>query len=65
MATAPPAWLQNYKAQSAIIPNFASEVRSEIDGKPAAKVAPDQIPPKTEDEEETKYAQPDPTTTTP
>ncbi|KAL8804113.1 MAG: hypothetical protein Q9182_002746 [Xanthomendoza sp. 2 TL-2023] len=63
MATAPPAWLQNYKAQSAMIPNFASEVRSEIDGKSAAKALPDQIPSTKEDEE--KYAESDSTTTTP
>ncbi|KAL8697545.1 MAG: hypothetical protein Q9201_007075 [Fulgogasparrea decipioides] len=31
MDPTPPAWLRNYKAQSAIIPNFASQVRPETD----------------------------------
>lgn len=29
-----PAWLRSYKAQSAIIPNFASQVRPETNGPP-------------------------------
>ncbi|KAL8678729.1 MAG: hypothetical protein Q9224_007090, partial [Gallowayella concinna] len=67
MATAPPAWLQSYKAQSAIIPNFASQVRSDIDENPAAKTPPpDQTPPlKREDEEKKTPTQPDANTADP
>ncbi|KAL8978564.1 MAG: hypothetical protein Q9205_005877 [Flavoplaca limonia] len=47
----PPAWLRSYKAQSAHIPNFASQVRTELDGKPATKEPPN---PKLSEEKETK-----------
>ncbi|KAL8993013.1 MAG: hypothetical protein Q9169_006656 [Polycauliona sp. 2 TL-2023] len=37
----PPAWLRSYKAQSAHLPNFASQVRTELDNnKPLSKAAP-------------------------
>ncbi|KAL8636137.1 MAG: hypothetical protein Q9226_009288, partial [Calogaya cf. arnoldii] len=42
-STTPPAWLRSYKAQSAIIPNFASQVRTELDGKPATKAPPEPL----------------------
>ncbi|KAL8949792.1 MAG: hypothetical protein Q9222_004135 [Ikaeria aurantiellina] len=41
METAPPAWLRSYKAQSAIIPNFASQVRHDVDHKPAIAPLPE------------------------
>lgn len=41
MDSTPPAWLRSYKAQSAIIPNFASQVRTELDGNPATKARPE------------------------
>ena len=51
MDPTPPAWLRSYKAQSAHIPNFASQVRTELDGKPATKEPPN---PKFSEEKETK-----------
>ncbi|KAL8851441.1 MAG: hypothetical protein Q9221_003620 [Calogaya cf. arnoldii] len=40
MESTPPAWLRSYKAQSAIIPNFASQVHTELDGNPTTKAPP-------------------------
>ncbi|KAL8750742.1 MAG: hypothetical protein Q9199_006873 [Rusavskia elegans] len=61
MDSTPPAWLRSYKAQSAIIPNFASQVRTELDGNPATKAPPEPI----QSEKETKgYHANDDTTAT-
>ncbi|KAL9019263.1 MAG: hypothetical protein Q9185_003437 [Variospora sp. 1 TL-2023] len=41
MDTSPPAWLRSYKAHSSVIPNYASQVRSDTDGDPTNKTAPE------------------------
>ncbi|KAL8735390.1 MAG: hypothetical protein Q9166_000935 [cf. Caloplaca sp. 2 TL-2023] len=41
METAPPAWLRSYKAHSAMIPNYACQVRTEVDSKPTTKAPPE------------------------
>ena len=59
METTPPAWLRSYKAQSAIIPNFASQVRTELDGKSAKKASPQPLQSEKEDHEKAKYSDSD------
>ncbi|KAI4249933.1 MAG: hypothetical protein LQ352_005482 [Teloschistes flavicans] len=39
MEPTPPAWLRSYKAQSAIIPNFASQVKPDADSRQKPVVA--------------------------
>ncbi|KAL8668868.1 MAG: hypothetical protein Q9168_006513 [Polycauliona sp. 1 TL-2023] len=61
MDPTPPAWLRSYKAQSAHLPNFASQVRTELDGKPTTKAPPE---PTTPEEETPKDHTADDTTAT-
>ncbi|KAL8769552.1 MAG: hypothetical protein Q9209_004483 [Squamulea sp. 1 TL-2023] len=63
MASAPPAWLRSYKAHSAIIPNYASQVRTEIDNKPPTNQFPEQNLSEKEINEKTKHTDVDDTTT--
>ncbi|KAI4249790.1 MAG: hypothetical protein L6R40_000579 [Gallowayella cf. fulva] len=65
MDPAPPAWLRSYKAQSAIIPNFASQVRSEIDPQHPTTVPPERTLTEKEDQEKTKHAEPEATAANP